>query len=61
MVYILKFFIYSRNFMNKVRVCRATLSRRRPALPYPKQDPDPESELKLPLKLDPDPDPGGQK
>ncbi len=48
LVYILKIFIYCRNFTNKVRVCHATLSRRRPALPDPKQDPDPESELKLP-------------
>jgi hypothetical protein len=42
LVNFLKNFIYRRNFTNTVRVCRATLSRRRPALPDPKQDPDPE-------------------
>ncbi len=46
LVYIIKNFIFRRNFTNKVRVCRATLSRRRPVLPDLKQDP--ESELKLP-------------
>jgi hypothetical protein len=46
LVSILKKVIYRRNFTNKVRVCRATLSRRGPALPDPKQDP--ESEPKLP-------------
>ncbi len=43
-----------------VQICRATLLRRRPAFPDPKQDPDsesdPELEPKLPLKLDPDPE-----
>ncbi len=43
-VSILKKFIYHRNFTNKVRVCRATLSRQRSALLYTKQDPDPESD-----------------
>jgi hypothetical protein len=52
----LKNFIYCRNFTNTVRVCRATLSRRRPALPDLKQDPNPESEPKLPYKSDPDPE-----
>ncbi len=33
-----------------------TLSRRKPALPDPKQDPDPESEPKLSQKSDPDPE-----
>jgi hypothetical protein len=46
LVHFLKNFIYRRNFTNTVRVCRATLSRRKPALPNPKQDP--ESEPKLP-------------
>jgi hypothetical protein len=44
LVSFLKNVIYCRNFTNKVRVRRATLSRRRPALPDPKQDPDPESD-----------------
>ncbi len=48
LVHFLKNFIYRRNFTNTVRVCRATLSRRRPALPDPKQDP--ESEPKTSLK-----------
>jgi hypothetical protein len=46
--------MYRRNFTNTVRVCRATLTRRRPALPDTKQDPDPESEPKLREKSDPD-------
>ncbi len=33
-----------RNFTNKVRVCHATLSRRRPALTGPKQDPYPDTD-----------------
>ena len=58
LVYIIKNFIFRRNFTNKVRVCRATLSRRRPVLPDlkqdpesvsdPESDPDPKSEPKLP-------------
>ncbi len=46
LVSVLKNFLYRRNFTNKVRVCRATLSRRRPALPDPKYDPDPETDPK---------------
>ncbi len=38
LISILKNVIYRRNFTNKVRVWRATLPRRRPALPAPKQD-----------------------
>jgi hypothetical protein len=58
LVYILKNFIYPRNFTNKVRVCRVTLSRQRPALPDPKQDPDPESDpdwMSEPKQIIPDP------
>jgi hypothetical protein len=44
LVSILKNGIYRCNYTNKVRVCRATLSRRRLALTDPKQDPDPESD-----------------
>ncbi len=46
LVSFLKNFLYRRNFTNKVQVCRATLSRRRTALPDPKYDPDPESDPK---------------
>jgi hypothetical protein len=54
LVYILRNFIYRRNFTNKVLVGRATFSRWRPAALDSKQDPalesdqDPESEPKLP-------------
>jgi hypothetical protein len=53
-------FIYCCNFTNKVRVCRATLSRQRPSLPDPKQYPDPVSDPELEPKLpylDPESDP----
>jgi hypothetical protein len=46
LVYSKKKLICRRNFTNKVLVSRATLSRRRRALPDPKQYPDPESDHK---------------
>jgi hypothetical protein len=48
LVSVLKNILYRRNFTNKVRVCRVTLSRRRPDLPDPKYDPESDPKQNIP-------------